>query len=142
MEDLIKKIDSHIAFDDDLEKKDVLDIITQKEDLRYKGKVYRVLLFSNETDPKTISLEEDCSFSSSLKGIRNYMMVQDLDYYQYCIIYEATILGLDIIKAVYSIPELKSKREIADREFEIVLGELYESSVYLSGKSEEIYNQL
>ena len=129
MKNIIERINSHIAFDDDLEKSEILMIIEKHEDLIYNGKAYRVLLFSNEPNISSLNIEQDASFSSSLKGIRQYMMAQDFDYYPYCVVFEVEMVGLDIIKSVYKFNELKSKREIAEREAEIVSGEIYSSII-------------
>lgn len=129
--ELLKLISQHIQHNDFLRKEDVLHIIKEYPELAYKGKAYRILLFSNKESLK--SLEDDLSFSLSLKGIKNYFNQQDIDYYQYSQIYEVQLLGLDLKKIVdkYNLVY----KDLVELEEEIILGQLFDQSLLINDSS-------
>ena len=131
---LQEKIENHFSHDDFLEKKDLEEILKIYPELEYKGKAYRLLLFSNPT--KEQSLENDSSFSYSLQGIKYYYNKQDIDYYKYAQIYEVSLRGLNFEKLVLKL-NLKNK-EMAQKECEIILIDLFDQQLLINDKNDKV----
>lgn len=132
--DLLNKINEHYGHNDFLEKEDVAEILKIYPELEYKGKAYRILLFSNKEKEK--SLEHDFSFSKTLKGIKYYYDKQDIDYYKYAQLYEVELVGLDFNKLVQKL-NLKNK-EMALKEEEIVLFKLNDQRLLINDEAKKV----
>ena len=128
-------IHGHIHLDRPISSQAIREILLNFPDLKFYGKAYRVLSFSNETSP--VDITKDVSFTSNFISAVRFGSNLDHDFIH---LYEANIEGLDLVRSGEVFGEIGSGETITNEQ-EILALRVYETLCVFSGSFDEFYKK-